>query len=219
MPCSRIGTRSQAGRLRGNIEEHGWTANGIAGRTSTTARRWARPRTRNAKSMRSRKAGPISPVPARRNEPRSDGERSIAASSARCPLDPAARSAVRQVKPQPGYIKGYAPGVRENGRAIHAQRHLDRDAHCCVGEQRAGVGLFRLINPFLTARRRRRSRPTASSRMWSPPTFGVDPNTVAAAGTLYTGSAGGLPPDCESLLGPATWEVTKLRSRPLPCVE
>ena len=74
------------------------TASGTAAPTSTTARRSARRRTRNARSIRSRRAGRCSPAPAtRRARARrwTRVDQRLVRRDAR--LDPAARSAVRQV--------------------------------------------------------------------------------------------------------------------------
>ena len=40
----------------------------------------------------------------------------------------------------PGYIKGYVPGVRENGGAIHACRNLDSDGLRRIGRQQTRMG-------------------------------------------------------------------------------
>src|ERR1035437_4263632 len=92
-------------------------AAGIAARTSMTAGRWGRRGTRNARSIRSRIAGRCWRVGA------GDAERSRKAMKA---LDERLvrrdRGLVQLLDPpfdkgdlNPGYIKGYLPGVRENG--------------------------------------------------------------------------------------------------------
>ena len=90
-------------------------ASGIAVPTSTTARRSGRRRTTNAASIRSRRPGRSCPAPRRRSAPRAPWRRSTSswfAARTDCllfapPFD--------QTPHDPGYIKGYVPGVRENG--------------------------------------------------------------------------------------------------------
>ena len=78
----RSTTRSKPAACAATSKSTAGTASGIAGPTSTTARRSARPRTKNARSMRSRKAGRFSPAPARRSERTWPWRASIVASSA-----------------------------------------------------------------------------------------------------------------------------------------
>ena len=54
--------------------------------------------------------------------------------------DPAPRSAVRQVGPQPGYIKGYVPGVRENGGQYTHAAVWTVMAFAALGDIATGLG-------------------------------------------------------------------------------
>ena len=101
--------------------------------------------TPNARSIRSRRAGRCSPAPATPERSRTAMERvdeRLVRRDAR--PDPAARSAVRQVATSnPGYIKGYVPGVRENGGQYTHARDLGGDGVRRAGRPRARVGAVR----------------------------------------------------------------------------
>jgi len=47
----------------------------------------------------------------------------------------------------PGYIKGYVPGVRENGGAIHPCGDLDGDGIRRLGDSARAWELLTMINP------------------------------------------------------------------------
>ena len=92
------------------------TASGIAAGTTTTARRSGRRRTTSARSIRSRSRGRCSRAPCRSVSPSARWTRCAPRSS------PADRRLLLLLDPpfdrsaqDPGYIKGYPPGVRENG--------------------------------------------------------------------------------------------------------
>ena len=92
------------------------TASGIAAPTSTTARRSARRATPNARSIRSRRAGRFSRCGRRQTRRAWQWTRSTNAWFAGTMrliqlLDPP----FDKSDLNPGYIKGYVPGVRENG--------------------------------------------------------------------------------------------------------
>jgi cyclic beta-1,2-glucan synthetase len=103
----------------------------------------------------------------------------------------------------PGYIKGYVPGIRENGgQYTHAATWVVQ-AFATLGQGNRAVELFELLNPILNAR-----EPQAVER------YRVEPYVVAAdvystapyvgrgGWTWYTGSAGWLyRVGLESILG------------------
>jgi hypothetical protein len=92
------------------------TARGTAAPTSTAASRSARRATTSARSTRCRRAGRCSPASAIPRGPARRWPRSTPAGRARARPHPAVRPALRSlVAPNPGYVKGYVPGVRENG--------------------------------------------------------------------------------------------------------
>jgi cyclic beta-1,2-glucan synthetase len=91
----------------------------------------------------------------------------------------------------PGYIKGYAPGVRENGGQYTHAAIWTAWAFAMLGQgERAGT-LFRLLNPVYHA-----DTPEKARRYMVEP-YGISadiysqsPNTGAGGWTGYTGSAG-----------------------------
>ncbi len=91
----------------------------------------------------------------------------------------------------PGYIKGYVPGVRENGgQYTHAALWVAL-AHLLQGDGNEGVGLLSLINPINHAR----SRDDANAYKVEPyvvaaDVYAVPPHTGRGGWTWYTGSAG-----------------------------
>ena len=137
------------------------TASGIAAPISTTARRSARPPTPNARSIRSRKAGRSCPAPATPQRSRIGhgmrvDRRLVRREDALIQLlDPPFDKSTLN----PGYIKGYVPGVRENGGQYTHARHLDGDGLRRAGRQPDGPGsLFALINPVTHAQSPRGDR-------------------------------------------------------------
>ena len=137
----RTASRSRSRRTRG-------TASGIAVPTSTMASRSGRRPTPNARSIRSRRAGPSSPA-------RATSERS------RTAMDAVDGRLVRKndgliqlfdppfdKSPlNPGYIKGYVPGVRENGGQYTHAAVWAVMAFARLGDHRRAWELFSLINP------------------------------------------------------------------------
>ena len=130
--CARI-SRSMPG-----------TDNGIAAPISTTAIRSAPPAIPNVRSIRCRKAGPCSPGSG-------DPER------ARSAMDAVAQRLVRRQAGliqlfdppfdksslEPGYIKGYVPGVRENGGQYTHAAIWTVMAFAGMGDVEARVGTVR----------------------------------------------------------------------------
>jgi cellobiose phosphorylase len=92
---------------------------------------------------------------------------------------------------EPGYIKGYVPGVRENGGQYTHAAIWTVMAFALVGETRRAWDLFKLINPILHA-----STPQEIAIYKTEPyvvaadVYSVTPQTGRGGWTWYTGSAG-----------------------------
>jgi cellobiose phosphorylase len=115
----------------------------------------------------------------------------------------------------PGYIKGYVPGVRENGGQYTHAAIWTVMAFAAMGDSDRAWELFSLINPVLHA-----STPEDISVYKVEPyvvaadVYGVAPHTGRGGWTWYTGSAGWMYRlITESLLG-LYLEVDKLRFAP-----
>ena len=130
---------------------------------------------------------------------------------------------------EPGYIKGYVPGVRENGGQYTHGAVWTVMAFAAMGDAKRAWELFELINPI-----RHADTPVAIARYKVEPyvvaadVYSVSPHTGRGGWTWYTGSAGWLYRlITESLLGlklnvdrlyfapclPADWKSYKLRYR------
>jgi cyclic beta-1,2-glucan synthetase len=90
----------------------------------------------------------------------------------------------------PGYIKGYAPGVRENGGQYTHAAIWTAWAFAMLGQGDRAEGLFRLLNPVYHA-----DKPEKAARYMVEP-FGIaadiysePPHTGTGGWTGYTGSA------------------------------
>ena len=104
------------GRLKAALEAAAGTASGTGARISTTARRSDRPQTRSAGSTRSRSPGRFSRARPIRSAPDARWTRSRSTWSRRDDRLVLLFTPPFDRSPQdPGYIKGYPPGVRENG--------------------------------------------------------------------------------------------------------
>ena len=115
----------------------------------------------------------------------------------------------------PGYIKGYVPGVRENGGQYTHGAIWTVMAFAALGDSRRAWELFALINPVNHA-----SSPAKIATYKVEPyvaaadVYAVAPHTGRGGWTWYTGSAGWLYRlIIESLLG-LSLEVDKLSVRP-----
>ena len=92
---------------------------------------------------------------------------------------------------EPGYIKGYVPGVRENGGQYTHAAVWTVMAFSLAGETNRAWEYFRLINPILQA-----SDPNSVARYKTEPyvvaadVYSVPPHTGRGGWTWYTGSAG-----------------------------
>jgi cyclic beta-1,2-glucan synthetase len=115
----------------------------------------------------------------------------------------------------PGYIKGYVPGVRENGGQYTHAAVWSAMAFAAMGDAKRAWDLFGLINPISHA-----TTPEAVARYRVEPyvaaadVYAVSPHTGRGGWTWYTGSAGWMYRlITESLLG-LHLEVDKLRFAP-----
>ncbi|WP_437193870.1 GH36-type glycosyl hydrolase domain-containing protein [Planctomicrobium sp. SH527] len=115
----------------------------------------------------------------------------------------------------PGYIKGYVPGVRENGGQYSHSAIWTVMAFAELGETERAWELFRLINPISHGA-------TSDDRLLyrvepyviAADVYGVNPHTGRGGWTWYTGSAGWLYRlIVESLLG-LSLQCDKLRIAP-----
>ncbi len=129
----------------------------------------------------------------------------------------------------PGYIKGYVPGVRENGGQYTHAAIWAAMAFARLGDRRRAWELFRMINPVNHAR----SAEEAATYKVEPyvvaaDVYAVPPHTGRGGWTWYTGSAAWMYRlIVESLLGlerqgdklwfapclPADWEGFKIHYR------
>ena len=124
------------------------TANGIAAPTSTTANPSAPAPTRNARSIPCRKAGrssaapAIPSAPARPCRPWTSGSIRRDAGLIQLFDPPFDHSPLN-----PGYIKGYIPGVRENGGQYTHGAIWTAMAFALMGDTERAWELFALLNP------------------------------------------------------------------------
>jgi cyclic beta-1,2-glucan synthetase len=118
---------------------------------------------------------------------------------------------------QPGYIKGYVPGIRENGgQYTHAATWVVQ-ATALLGQGSQAMALFDLLNPINHA-----TTPDAVVRYKVEPyvvaadVYGVSPHTGRGGWTWYTGSAGWLyRAGLETILG---FRPERDRLRLEPCI-
>jgi len=115
----------------------------------------------------------------------------------------------------PGYIKGYVPGVRENGGQYTHAAIWTTMAFAALGDSRRAWELLGMINPVNHA-----STPSGVATYKVEPyviaadVYAVSPHTGRGGWTWYTGSAGWMYRlIVESLLG-LSLEVDKLRIAP-----
>jgi cyclic beta-1,2-glucan synthetase len=118
---------------------------------------------------------------------------------------------------QPGYIKGYVPGIRENGgQYTHAATWVVQ-AMAQLGQGTQAAALFDLLNPIKHA-----ATPAAVARYKVEPyvvgadVYGVPPHVGRGGWTWYTGSAGWLyRAGLESIVG---FRLEGDRLRLEPCI-
>jgi cellobiose phosphorylase len=115
----------------------------------------------------------------------------------------------------PGYIKGYVPGVRENGGQYTHAAIWTTMAFAEMGNPEKAWELFRLINPILHATNAGQTRTyRVEPYVVAADVYAVAPHTGRGGWTWYTGSAGWMYRlITESLLG-LQLDVDKLRFDP-----
>jgi cyclic beta-1,2-glucan synthetase len=92
---------------------------------------------------------------------------------------------------EPGYVKGYVPGVRENGGQYTHAAIWTIMAFALAGETVRSWELFKLINPILHAQEPRdAARYKAEPYVIAADVYSVPPHTGRGGWTWYTGSAG-----------------------------
>ena len=146
--------RCHAGELKTALDKKPGTATGTAAPTSTTARRWDRPAATNARSIRSPNPGPCSRGPPSQNARRRPWPPSTSAWYA-ASGDMRDQGHVLLFTPpfdktplDPGYIKGYLPGVRENGGQYTHAAVWCILAFAELGDGDRAAELFSLLNPI-----------------------------------------------------------------------
>ncbi len=93
----------------------------------------------------------------------------------------------------PGYIKGYVPGVRENGGQYTHAAIWAAMAFARLGDRRRAWELFSLINPINHARNAVEvERYKAEPYVVAADVYAIAPHTGRGGWTWYTGSAGWL---------------------------
>jgi len=206
----------EAGRLRGNVEEHAWdgswyrrayfddgTPLGSAGNSEcqidAIAQSWS---ILSGAGTRERSALGMESV-----------EKRLVRRDARLIqlLDPP----FDKSNLNPGYIKGYVPGVRENGGQYTHAAIWTVMAYAAMGDSKRAWDLFNLINPVTHA-----ATPDTTAIYRVEPyvvaadVYAVPPHTGRGGWTWYTGSAGWMYRlITESLLG-LQLAVDKLRFTP-----
>ena len=91
----------------------------------------------------------------------------------------------------PGYIKGYPPGLRENGGQYSHAAMWAILAYCELGDGDRAAALFDLVNPINHARTRAAAqRYRVEPYVVAADVYSVAPNVGRGGWTWYTGSAG-----------------------------
>ena len=91
----------------------------------------------------------------------------------------------------PGYIKGYLPGVRENGGQYTHAALWSIWAMAELGEGDQATALFKLLNPITRSDTpEKRERYKVEPYVISADVYGVAPHVGRGGWTWYTGSAG-----------------------------
>ena len=103
----------------------------------------------------------------------------------------------------PGYIKGYPPGIRENGGQYTHAALWSVMAFAALGEGDKASGLFSLLNPINRARSRSDVyRYKVEPYVVAADVYATAPHTGRGGWTWYTGSAGWMQrAGVESILG------------------
>ncbi len=138
----------EAGRLRGNIEEHGWDGEWYRRAyfdDGTPLGSAANPECQ-IDSLAAKLVGPIRCGRARTIGD-GHGERRSSPGPPRRPADSAPRSAVRQVGPESRLHQGVRPRRARERRPVHPRGHLDGDGLRGDGRFPAGMGALRADQP------------------------------------------------------------------------
>ncbi len=91
----------------------------------------------------------------------------------------------------PGYIKGYLPGIRENGGQYTHAAMWTIWAFADLGEADTAVSLYRLMNPIYRAdTAEKAARYKVEPYVISADVYGVPPHQGRGGWTWYTGSSG-----------------------------
>jgi cyclic beta-1,2-glucan synthetase len=118
---------------------------------------------------------------------------------------------------QPGYIKGYVPGIRENGgQYTHAATWVVQ-ATALLGQGSQAVALFDLLNPIShSATAEGVAKYKVEPYVVAADVYGVSPHIGRGGWTWYTGSAGWLyRAGLETILG---FQLAGDRLRVDPCI-
>jgi cellobiose phosphorylase len=118
-------------------------------------------------------------------------------------------------KLEPGYIKGYVPGVRENGGQYTHAAIWTTMAFAMIGDNQKAWELFEMLNPINHGRHPDQiQRYKVEPYVMSADIYGSAPHTGRGGWTWYTGAAGWMYKlTIETLLG-LHLEVDKLRIAP-----
>jgi cyclic beta-1,2-glucan synthetase len=96
-----------------------------------------------------------------------------------------------QTRKDPGYIKGYLPGIRENGGQYTHAALWSIWAFAELGQSEKAEALFRLINPILRADTPEKvAHYVVEPYVISADVYGVPPHEGRGGWTWYTGSSG-----------------------------
>jgi cyclic beta-1,2-glucan synthetase len=103
----------------------------------------------------------------------------------------------------PGYVKGYPPGILENGGQYTHAASWSVMAFAALGEGNRAAALFSLLNPINSARRRKDvHRYKVEPCVVAADVYAVPPHVGRDGWTWYTGSAGWMyRAGMESILG------------------
>src|SRR5208282_5153853 len=183
-------------------------ASGTAAHTSTTAHRLDQRVTPNARSIRLRKVGPFSPELAMRAVDQHLVHRDWRLIQL---LDPP----FDKSDLNPGYIKGYLPGVRENGGQYTHGAIWAAMAFAQLGDRQRAWELFALINPVNHAECAKNiATYKVEPYVVAADVYALSPHIGRGGWTWYTGSAGWMYRlIVESLLG-LRLDVDKLHFAP-----
>ncbi|MES9943374.1 MAG: glucoamylase family protein [Candidatus Thiodiazotropha sp.] len=92
---------------------------------------------------------------------------------------------------EPGYIKGYVPGVRENGGQYTHAAIWATTAFAMLGEKECAWELFAMLNPINRgSRAEEMERYKVEPYVMSADIYGASPHTGRGGWTWYTGAAG-----------------------------